>query len=95
MAKHRAGGKCSDSHTTVTDGAAVVVSAAQKHESVTKIVLGIMKSKKGGGARLNFKEIKAGWEITVISASSVQTLYVYTSDRVATRDALFRSWSDR
>lgn len=95
MPKHRAGGKVTGSHTTVTDAAAVVVDAAEKHEPVSKIVLGIIERVTSRKRRLAFREIQAGWQVNVVDNASIQTIYVYTSEKEATRQQLYESWPSR
>ena len=88
MSKHRAGGKFTASHTTVTDDAAAVADAAEKIESVTRITLGIIKREKCRQRRLVFKEILAGWEVKVCAPQSIQLIVIYTADRESVRTAL-------
>ncbi len=92
MPKHRAGEKMTPSHTTVTDGGAVVADGARKCAEVTKVILGRIKSQKSGMRRLKFKEINAGWVIDVVGNSSIQQIYVYTTDREVTKKALRKVW---
>lgn len=88
MPLHRAGGKITGSHTTVTDATAVVVDVAETLPSVTKIILGPMESTRCKRPRLKFNPIQAGWKITVCGNTSVQTIYVYSQDPQATKMAL-------
>ena len=92
MPKHRAGGKCTGSHTTVTDGAVVVVDVAQKSDLITKIVLGPITRASSRSRRLVFKEILAGWQVNVVDNVSIQTIFVYTAQKIEVRQLLFRAW---
>lgn len=95
MPKHRAGGKFSGSHSTITDTAAVVVDTAAKQTEVTKIVLGIIKAGiKSGQIRLTFKSVPVGWEIKVRGRISIQTLYIHTSNPEATKSKIEKAFSD-
>ena len=88
MSKHRAGGKFTASHTTVTDDAAAVADAAEKIESVTKITLGLINREKCRKSRLVFREVQAGWEVKVCSPQSIQTMIIFTKDREGVRAVL-------
>jgi hypothetical protein len=85
---HRQGGKFTGSHTTVTDASALVVDAAVKLPQVSKIGLGLIKNKKNRVRRLAFREIPAGWEVTVCGNVSIHTVYIYTNDRESVKEAL-------
>jgi hypothetical protein len=52
------------------------------------VSLGIIVSKKNSGRRLKFKEVVAGWEVTVCGNTTIQTIYVYTGDKAAVKAAL-------
>lgn len=93
MSKHRAGDKFSSSHTTVIEKAKKPIDAAAKLPSVSKIVLGLIEQRPCKNPRLKFEEIPAGWKITVYSLRSIQTLYVYTTDKVATRWAMQQAFT--
>lgn len=92
MPQHRAGEGFSGSHTTVTDSAAVVVDAARKIKDVSKIILGRIQRGRNSMRRLKFKEVAAGWQIDVIDNASIQTLFVYTTEKESTRQTLYKSW---
>ena len=88
---HRTGGKITGSHTTVTEATGIVVDAASRRPEVTKIVLGVIQSKRGS-RRLKTFDIAAGLRVTVVSTGSIQELYVYTADQRATAAALHAAW---
>lgn len=92
MPKHLAGGKFTGSHTTVTDAAAAVAKIAEKRVEVTKIVLGRIERKANRQRRLKFKEVTAGWEVSVIDNASIQTIFVYTTHKEQTKAALEAAW---
>lgn len=89
----RSGGKFSGSHTTMIDAAASVVDAAAKDSAVTKIVLGIIQAASSKTVRIKFKEVPAGWELTVHGRMSLQTIYIYTTDKIDTRRRLEAGFS--
>ncbi len=61
--------------------AEAVVKLLREDGRVTKIVIGIIKPRKGsGGFSLKAVPIEAGLRITVNGPSSVQQFYAYTSD---------------
>lgn len=87
---HLAGGKYSSSHTTVIDAAIPIAKAAAKLDCVSKIVLGVIKSIGGRAVanRLKIVDVEAGLLVTVRGTKSVQTIYIYTTDREGTKAAL-------
>ena len=92
MSKHRAGGKFTGSHTTVIDKAIDLVDAANKLPCVSKIVLGLIEAVRSKKPRLKFNETSTGWEVLVYSQITLQTIYVYTSDRKAVRATIRRAF---
>lgn len=94
MSKHRAGGKFTGSHTTVIDKALGSIDAAAKLPCVSKIVLGLIEAVRSKTPRLKFNETPTGWEVVVYSQITLQTIYIYTSDRNATRTAMRRGFNN-
>lgn len=85
---HRAGGKITGTHTTVIDASATVVDVAVKLDQVTKISLSIIQHVRSKKRRLKFREISAGWEVSVYGNVFMQVIYLYTADRQAVKAAL-------
>lgn len=84
-----AGGKMSGSHTAAIPAADPIVKEALRRPEVTKVVLGLIKAGKSGGAQnLKTVDIDAGLKCTVRGNTGVQEIFVYTSDRHATASAL-------
>ncbi len=96
MPKHAAGGKITRSHTTIIDGAEDVVEIAKKLPEVSKISLGVIKQIGTGKRKILFTEIPAGFLVKIRGGVTVQEIWIHTSDRPKTREALFRSfWLER
>ena len=85
------GGKITGSHTTMIDAAVDVVDKAQMLPEVSKIGLGIIHNQVGTGKqRIQFKNMTGGWLVMVRGSATIQELRIYTSDKVVTREELFR-----
>jgi Predicted metal-binding protein (DUF2103) len=87
------GNKFNGKHTTLITAAERVVVQLRDDDRVTKIVIGIIKSRKGGASTLKATEITAGLKITVTSASNVQELYAYTGDPQNVKKDLEENWT--
>ncbi len=74
------GKKVSNSHSTFTKDAEIIIKAAKEEEAVKKIVLGEIVPVKGGRRRLKFVRIPAGYRVTVRGFSCQQILFIYTHD---------------
>ena len=71
MAKF-SGGKMSGSHTTAIPAADSIVREALKRPEVSKIVLGLIKAGKCGGApRAKFDDIDSGLKCTVRGSTGI------------------------
>jgi len=90
MAKHKSGGKITANHSSLIDAAFPVVEAAEKLPEVSKISLGFIKTtgKSRGIIRMKFSPIGGGWKITVRGSSTVQEIFIYTSDADETKTLL-------
>lgn len=88
MPKARLGGKITDSHTTSTETAAVVIDVLSKLDEVTKISLGSIRHIGGGERRLKVAPITGGIKIAVRGSGAVQDLFVYTSNPLSTEKKL-------
>lgn len=80
---HAAGKKIAAKHGSVIEVAEDLVTAVVKLDSVTKVVLGLIKHVKGSPVTKSLKitEIPAGLQLKVRGPKSVQLLFIYTSDR--------------
>ncbi len=74
------GPKFNGKHTTLIAPAQVVVELLRDDSRVTKIVIGIIKPRRGGGQSIKAVSVEAGLRLTVSGPSSVQQFYAYTSD---------------
>ncbi len=74
------GPKFNGKHTTLIAPAQAVVELLRDDSRVTKIVIGVIKPRKGGGVSLKAMVIEAGLRLTVAGPSSIQQFYAYTSD---------------
>lgn len=96
MSKHFAGKKFSPSHTTVIDEATETAKLASRLSEVTKVTLGIIKNIKNGKRNIAFTKIPAGLLVKVRGNSSIQQLFIFTSDSAKTQDKLYRGfWSKK
>lgn len=101
--KHRSGGKFDGSHTTVIKAALPVVDAAADHDSVKKIVLGLIESKrKGAGSPLRVKCIPlsdgiVGFEVVIAKGGAKQRVYIYVTSETALTEVkrLLESFTDK
>ena len=82
------GPKFNGKHTTLIAPAFSMVELLRDDERVTKIVIGVIKPRKGGGVSLKAVPIEAGLRIMVSGPSSVQQFYAYTSDPAGVSAAL-------
>lgn len=74
------GPKFNGKHTTLIAAAQRAVVALRDDPRVTKIVIGMITSRRGRTTALKATPINAGLRITVVSPQNVQELYVYTDD---------------
>lgn len=81
----RWGGKITDSHSTATETAIIVIEVIAKLNEVTKISLGKIKHIGGGERRLKCLPITGGLKIAVRGSGAVQDLFVYTNNPSATQ----------
>lgn len=82
------GPKFNGKHTTLIAPAFSMVELLRDDDRVTKIVIGVIKPRKGGGISLKATPIEAGLRIMVSGPSSVQQFYAYTSDPAGVSAAL-------
>src|SRR5690349_4132276 len=81
---HRAGGKITASHSTLSAAAAEIVDCLQRIDSISKIAIGIIKpiSGRGSGAVVvKLSEELSGMLVQVTEKGSSQVLRFYTADR--------------
>ena len=86
------GSKISGKHSTVINEAEVVVEIAKKRSEVSKIVLGVINRVRSGNPRIKFVPINAGFRINVRGNNANQVLFVYTSNPLATEEAIRQAW---
>ncbi len=89
------GPKFNGKHTTLIAPAYSVVALLRDDERVTKIVIGIIKPRKGSGFAVKAVAIEAGLRIMVSGPSSVQQFYAYTSDPAGVQAALEKLAQER
>ncbi len=82
------GPKFNGKHTTLIAPAFAMVEMLRDDDRVTKIVIGVIKPRKGGGISLKAVTIEAGLRLTVSGPSSVQQFFAYTSEPEAVKLAL-------
>lgn len=82
------GPKFNGRHTTLIDAAVPVVANLRADPRVTKIIIGVIKSRRGSTTTLKAMPIPAGLRITVSAPRYVQELFAYTTDHQAVRDDL-------
>ena len=82
------GPKFNGKHTTLTAAAEKVVKLWRADPRVTKIIIGIIKTKRGGNYVIKATEIQAGLRVLVSSPTNVQELFAYTDDSAAVKHAL-------
>ena len=90
MAKHKNGGKITANHSSLIDAALPIVEAAERLPEVNKISLGFIKQtgKSRGITRMKFLSIGGGWKLTVRGSSTVQEIFIYTSEADKTKTFL-------
>ncbi len=74
------GPKFNGKHTTLIAAAERVVLALRDDPRVSKIVIGVITSRRGRTTTVKATPIKAGLQVTVVSPQNVQELFVYTDD---------------
>lgn len=84
------GPKFNGKHTTMIAPAFPMVEMLRDDDRVTKIVIGVIKPRKGSGVSLKAVTIEAGLRLTISGPSSVQQFYAYTSEPEAVKEALER-----
>ncbi|MDB5239009.1 MAG: hypothetical protein JWO00_344 [Candidatus Parcubacteria bacterium] len=72
--------KINSRHSTMTEDAKLLISIADAEESVTKIVLGVVKNVSGGKPHLKFNAIPAGFSVKVRGLGDVQEVFIYTKN---------------
>jgi hypothetical protein len=82
------GPKFNGKHSTLIAPAYPVVELLRDDDRVTKIVIGVIKPRKGNGTSLKAVTIEAGLRLMVAGPSSVQQFYAYTSDPEGVKTAL-------
>ena len=86
--------KISGAHTSRIKVAESIIESASKLDCVSKIVLGVIKRVKSPPVNKSLKilEIPAGIRLKVRGPKSVQELFIYTSDRLATTSAITQAF---
>lgn len=74
------GPKFNGRHTTLIAAAIPIVELLRDDPRVTKIVIGVITSRRGKTTAIKAQPIDAGLRITVAAPRNVQELYAYTSD---------------
>lgn len=87
------GPKFNGKHSTLIAPAFAMVEMLRDDDRVTKIVIGVIKPRKGSGVSLKAVTIEAGLRLTVSGPSSIQQFYAYTSEAEAVKSALERLYS--
>ncbi len=82
------GPKFNGKHSTLIAPAYAMVELLRDDSRVTKIVIGIIKPRKGNGVGLKAVSIEAGLRIMVSGPSSIQQFYAYTADPEGVKAAL-------
>jgi|SRR3712207_3262344 len=82
------GPKFNGRHTTLIAAAIPVVTLLRDDPRVTKIVIGLIKSRRGNTTTLKATPVPAGLRITVTAPRNVQELFAYTSDPQGVQHAL-------
>jgi hypothetical protein len=82
------GPKFNGRHTTVIAAAVPVVQLLRDDPRVTKIVIGVITTRRGNTTNVKAVPIDAGLRITVAAPRNVQELYAYTADPEGVRGAL-------
>ncbi len=74
------GPKFNGKHTTLIAAAERVVVVLRDDPRVTKIIIGVITSRRGRTTSVKAVPINAGLRVTVVSPQNVQELFVYTAD---------------
>lgn len=74
------GPKFNGRHTTLIAAAIPIVERLRDDPRVTKIVIGVITSRRGKTTAIKAQSIDAGLRITVAAPRNVQELYAYTND---------------
>lgn len=74
------GPKFNGRHTTLIDAAVPIVERLRDDPRVTKIIIGVITSRRGKTTVVKATPIAAGLRITISAPRNVQELYAYTSD---------------
>ncbi len=82
------GPKFNGRHTTLIAAAIPVVALLRDDPRVTKIVIGLIKSRRGNTTALKATPVPAGLRITVAAPRNVQELFAYTSEPQGVQHAL-------
>lgn len=84
------GPKFNGRHTTLIAAAIPVVEQLRDDPRVTKIIIGVITSRRGKTTTIKAVPIDAGLRITIAAPRNVQELYAYTSDAEGVRADLER-----
>lgn len=79
------GPKFNGRHTTLIAAAIPIVERLRDDPRVTKIVIGVITSRRGKTTNVKAQPIDAGLRITIAAPRNVQELYAYTSDAEGVR----------
>src|SRR4028118_1373445 len=82
------GPKFNGRHTTLIAAAIPVVELLRDDPRVTKIVIGVITSRRGKTTNIKVQPIDAGVRITVAAPRNVQELYAYTNDPEGVRSSI-------
>ncbi|GAC1563588.1 MAG: hypothetical protein NVS2B7_37570 [Herpetosiphon sp.] len=82
------GPKFSGKHTTLIALAERAVRLLRDDPRVTKIVIGMITSRRGRTSTIKATPVAAGLRITVVTPQNVQELWVYTADIEGVRNSL-------
>lgn len=74
------GPKFNGRHTTLIDAAIPVVEQLRDDERVTKIIIGMITSRRGKTTTIKAVPVSAGLRLTIAAPRNVQELYVYTTE---------------
>lgn len=82
------GPKFNGRHTTLIAAAVPLVERLRDDPRVTKIVIGVITSRRGKTTAIKATPIDAGLKITIAAPHNVQELYAYTSDPAGVRELI-------
>lgn len=82
------GPKFNGRHTTLIDAAVPLVAHLRDDERITKIIIGVIKSRRGNTITFKAQPIPAGLRITVSAPRYVQELFAYTGEPETVRKEL-------